>query len=84
MFKKSIIVWIILNKQEARSKFEVDIEPASAVELERSSGYLNPDGSASIYFKRASPSPSTGRINCKVQLFWELFMSLLLNTILTS
>ncbi|XP_078159689.1 haloacid dehalogenase-like hydrolase family protein isoform X1 [Carex rostrata] len=52
--------------KEARSKFEVDIEPASAVELEPSSGYLNPDGSASIYFKRASPSPSTGRINCKV------------------
>ncbi|KAJ4817125.1 Haloacid dehalogenase-like hydrolase family protein [Rhynchospora pubera] len=52
--------------KEARSKFEVDIEPANTIELEPSSGDLKSDGSASLYFKRLSPSPATGRINCKV------------------
>jgi hypothetical protein len=46
----------------------VDIEPANTIELEPFSGDLNPDGSASLYFKRVSPSPATGRINCKVTL----------------
>lgn len=64
--KQIIIVEFILNKQEARSKFEVDIEPANTIELEPFSGNLSPDGSASVYFKRVSPSPANGRINCKV------------------
>ncbi|KAL5209961.1 hypothetical protein ABZP36_005584 [Zizania latifolia] len=52
--------------KEARSKFDVDIEPADAIEIEPVNGFLNSEGQASLNFKRMSPSSSTGRINCKV------------------
>ncbi|OAY81734.1 NHL repeat-containing protein 2 [Ananas comosus] len=52
--------------KEARSKFDVEIEPANTVDIDPLSGYLNPDGSASLHFRRISPLPAMGRINCKV------------------
>lgn len=55
--------------QEARSKFSVDTEPENAVTIEPMDGYLSPEGSATLHFKRASSSASMGRINCKVTSF---------------
>lgn len=52
--------------KEARSKFDVETEPANAIEIEPVNGSLNSDGQASLKFKRMSSSSSTGRINCKV------------------
>ncbi|XP_008808703.1 protein SUPPRESSOR OF QUENCHING 1, chloroplastic isoform X1 [Phoenix dactylifera] len=52
--------------KEALSKFDVESEPANAINIEPSNGNLNPDGTASLHFGRTSPSPATGRINCKV------------------
>uniref|UniRef100_A0A8R7U6U3 Uncharacterized protein n=1 Tax=Triticum urartu TaxID=4572 RepID=A0A8R7U6U3_TRIUA len=53
--------------KEARSKFDVETEPANAIEIEPVNGSLNSDGQASLKFKRtSSSSSSTGRINCKV------------------
>ncbi|TVU47295.1 hypothetical protein EJB05_06890, partial [Eragrostis curvula] len=52
--------------KEARSKFDVEIEPANAFEIEPANGYLNSEGTASLKFKRTTSSSSTGRINCKV------------------
>ncbi|KAF0914937.1 hypothetical protein E2562_032848 [Oryza meyeriana var. granulata] len=52
--------------KEARSKFDVDIEPADAIEIEPVNGFLNSEGQASLNYKRKSSSSSTGRINCKV------------------
>lgn len=52
--------------KEARSKFDVETEPANAIEIEPVNGSLNSDGQASLKFKRTSSSSSTGRINCKV------------------
>ncbi|XP_068662112.1 protein SUPPRESSOR OF QUENCHING 1, chloroplastic [Aristolochia californica] len=52
--------------KEAQSKFDVEIEPESSVVVEPSSGFLSPEGSAALHFKRSSPSPATGKINCKV------------------
>ncbi|KAJ3683032.1 hypothetical protein LUZ60_013259 [Juncus effusus] len=52
--------------KEAKSKFEVEMERENVIEFEPSIGNLNPDGSASIRFKRISSDPTTGRINCKV------------------
>uniref|UniRef100_A0A0E0NU56 Thioredoxin domain-containing protein n=1 Tax=Oryza rufipogon TaxID=4529 RepID=A0A0E0NU56_ORYRU len=51
--------------KEARSKFDVDIEPADAIEIEPVNGFLN-SGQASLKYRRKSSSSSTGRINCKV------------------
>uniref|UniRef100_A0A0D9VT99 Thioredoxin domain-containing protein n=1 Tax=Leersia perrieri TaxID=77586 RepID=A0A0D9VT99_9ORYZ len=52
--------------KEARSKFDVDIEPADAIDIEPVNGFLNSEGQASLEYKRKSSSSSTGRINCKV------------------
>ncbi|GJN31279.1 hypothetical protein PR202_gb19661 [Eleusine coracana subsp. coracana] len=52
--------------KEARSKFDVDSEPANAIEIEPENGFLNSEGMASLKFKRMTSSPSSGRINCKV------------------
>ncbi|KQK21966.1 hypothetical protein BRADI_1g64267v3 [Brachypodium distachyon] len=52
--------------KEARSKFEVETEPADAIEIEPVNGFLDSDGLASLKFKRTSSSSSMGRINCKV------------------
>ncbi|CAL4922337.1 unnamed protein product [Urochloa decumbens] len=52
--------------KEARSKFDVETEPANAIEIEPANGFLNSEGLASLKFKRISSSPSMGRINCKV------------------
>ncbi|XP_072974846.1 protein SUPPRESSOR OF QUENCHING 1, chloroplastic isoform X2 [Typha angustifolia] len=52
--------------KEARSKFDVEMETANAVDIEPSMGNLNADGSATLYFKRGSSLPAMGRINCKV------------------
>ncbi|OVA13591.1 NHL repeat [Macleaya cordata] len=52
--------------KEARSKFNVELEPENAVVIEPSDGNLSPEGSASLHFRRSSTSPSLGRINCKV------------------
>ncbi|KAJ1297421.1 hypothetical protein BS78_01G374800 [Paspalum vaginatum] len=52
--------------KEARSKFDVDTEPANAIEIEPANGFLNSEGLASLKFKRLSSSSSVGRINCKV------------------
>nr|XP_051181491.1 protein SUPPRESSOR OF QUENCHING 1, chloroplastic isoform X2 [Lolium perenne] len=52
--------------KEARSKFDVETEPANAIEIEPVNGSLDSDGLASLKFKRTSSSSSMGRINCKV------------------
>ncbi|CAM0872915.1 unnamed protein product [Alopecurus aequalis] len=52
--------------KEARSKFDVETEPANAIEIEPGNGSLDSDGLASLKFKRTSSSSSMGRINCKV------------------
>ncbi|QCD98412.1 nuclear pore complex protein [Vigna unguiculata] len=67
--------------KEARSKFSVDIEPEDAVNIEPLDGFLSPEGSATLHFKRSSNSASVGRINCKVYYCKEdevcLYQSLL-------
>lgn len=80
--------------QEARSKFSVETEPETAVLVDPSDGYLSPEGSAILHFRRPSPSASVGRINCKVLPFLpckliisakkkiEFFVQLLLNHML--
>lgn len=55
--------------QEARSKFSVETEPENAVTIDPLDGYLSPEGSATLHFKRSSPSASMGRVNCKVTSF---------------
>jgi hypothetical protein len=57
--------------QEARSRFSVDIEPEDAVNIDPLDGFLGPEGSATLHFKRSSNSASMGRINCKVCLTME-------------
>ncbi|GMP63714.1 hypothetical protein CsSME_00025303 [Camellia sinensis var. sinensis] len=52
--------------KEARSKFSVEIEPENQMVIDPVDGYLSPEGSASLHFRRPSPSASMGRINCKV------------------
>ncbi|KAB1227389.1 NHL repeat-containing protein 2 [Morella rubra] len=52
--------------KEARSKFGVESEPENSVIIDPSDGYLSPEGSAILHFRRSSPSASLGRINCKV------------------
>lgn len=52
--------------QEARSKFSVETEPEDAVLIDPSDGYLSPEGTAILHFRRSSASASLGRINCKV------------------
>ncbi|XP_025791683.1 protein SUPPRESSOR OF QUENCHING 1, chloroplastic isoform X1 [Panicum hallii] len=52
--------------KEARSKFDVETEPANAIEIEPANGFLDSEGLASLKFKRISSSASMGRINCKV------------------
>ncbi|KAG1371372.1 putative protein SUPPRESSOR OF QUENCHING 1, chloroplastic [Cocos nucifera] len=70
---------------EALSKFDVESEPANAINIEPSNGNLNPDGSASLHFGRTTPSPVTGRINCKVYYCKEdevcLYQSLVFNVL---
>lgn len=51
--------------KEALSKYDVESEPADAINIEPSTGNLNPDGTTSLHFRRAASS-ATGRINCKV------------------
>ncbi|GLT71599.1 hypothetical protein SLA2020_436050 [Shorea laevis] len=67
--------------KEARSKFSVDIEPENAMSVEPSDGNLNPEGSATLHFRRSSTSASVGRVNCKVYYCKEdevcLYQSLL-------
>ncbi|KAL6132788.1 hypothetical protein ACLB2K_065027 [Fragaria x ananassa] len=67
--------------KEARSKFSVETEPETAVLVDPSEGYLSPEGSAVLHFRRPSPSASVGRINCKVYYCKEdevcLYQSLL-------
>ena len=50
----------------------MDIEPEDAVNIEPLDGFLSPEGSATLHFKRSSNSASVGRINCKVCLIVEL------------
>ncbi|KAI0519561.1 hypothetical protein KFK09_007012 [Dendrobium nobile] len=52
--------------KEALSKFDTETEFAGAIIFEPSSGILNTSGSTSLRFIRSSPSPATGRINCKI------------------
>ncbi|BFG36805.1 hypothetical protein CerSpe_230790 [Prunus speciosa] len=67
--------------KEARSKFSVETEPETAISIDPLDGYLSPEGSAILHFKRPSPSASLGRINCKVYYCKEdevcLYQSLL-------
>ncbi|KAK7397113.1 hypothetical protein VNO78_18280 [Psophocarpus tetragonolobus] len=67
--------------KEARSRFSIDIEPEDAVNIDPLDGFLSPEGSATIHFKRSSNSASMGRINCKVYYCKEdevcLYQSLL-------
>ncbi|TKY61571.1 NHL repeat-containing protein 2 [Spatholobus suberectus] len=67
--------------KEARSRFSVDIEPEDAVNIDPLDGFLSPEGSATLHFKRSSNSASMGRINCKVYYCKEdevcLYQSLL-------
>lgn len=52
--------------KEARSKFSVEIDPENQVVIDPVGGYLSPEGSALLHYKRSSPSTSVERINCKV------------------
>ncbi|KAJ4825096.1 Protein SUPPRESSOR OF QUENCHING 1, chloroplastic [Turnera subulata] len=52
--------------KEARSRFTVETEPENVMVMDPSEGYLGPEGTATLHFKRSSPSASTGRINCKI------------------
>lgn len=52
--------------KEAESKFNVETEPDSAVVIEPLDGFLGPEGSAMLHFKRSKSSVSMGRVNCKV------------------
>ncbi|KAK1295282.1 hypothetical protein QJS10_CPA16g01676 [Acorus calamus] len=52
--------------KEARSKFDVEMDPADAVLIEPMDGNISPVGAASLHFKRNSTSLATGRISCKV------------------
>lgn len=61
----SVPVGYHLSK-EAQSKFDVETEPSSAVNIEPSNGIINSDGLASLHFRRTSSLPAKGRINCKV------------------
>ncbi|KAE8010352.1 hypothetical protein FH972_006727 [Carpinus fangiana] len=67
--------------KEARSKFSVESEPANSMVIDPLDGFLSPEGSAVLHFRRSSPSPSMGRINCKVYYCKEdeicLYQSLL-------
>ncbi|KAG6702381.1 protein SUPPRESSOR OF QUENCHING 1, chloroplastic isoform X1 [Carya illinoinensis] len=67
--------------KEARSKFSVESEPENTIVIDPLDGYLNPEGSAILHFRRTSPSASMGRINCKVYYCKEdevcLYQSLL-------
>ncbi|CAL0308538.1 unnamed protein product [Lupinus luteus] len=67
--------------KEARSRFSVDIEPEDAVNIDPLDGFLNPEGSATLHFKRSSNSASVARINIKVYYCKEdevcLYQSLL-------
>ncbi|KAG8648320.1 hypothetical protein MANES_09G177500v8 [Manihot esculenta] len=54
--------------KEARSKFIVETEPENAVLIDPSDGFLSPEGTAILHFRRSSASASTGRINSKVWL----------------
>ncbi|RDX94677.1 Protein SUPPRESSOR OF QUENCHING 1, chloroplastic, partial [Mucuna pruriens] len=67
--------------KEARSRFSVYIEPEDAVNIDPLDGFLSPEGSATLHFKKSSNSASMGRINCKVYYCKEdevcLYQSLL-------
>ncbi|CAI0446545.1 unnamed protein product [Linum tenue] len=52
--------------KEARSKFTVDAEPEEVLSIDPSDGYLSPEGTAVLHYKRASSSVATGKIGCKV------------------
>ncbi|XP_050225291.1 protein SUPPRESSOR OF QUENCHING 1, chloroplastic [Mercurialis annua] len=52
--------------KEARSKFTVETEPEMSVLIDPLDGYLSPEGTAILHFRRPSASASTARINCKV------------------
>ncbi|XP_071709747.1 protein SUPPRESSOR OF QUENCHING 1, chloroplastic [Rutidosis leptorrhynchoides] len=52
--------------KEARSKFSVEMEPENAADVDPLDGSLGPDGTAVLHFKRSSPSPTLGRVSCKV------------------
>ncbi|KAG6467384.1 hypothetical protein ZIOFF_074789 [Zingiber officinale] len=52
--------------KEARSKFDVETDPTNAINIEPVTGNLSPEGSASLKFRRNSPSAVMGRINCKI------------------
>lgn len=67
------------SMQEARSKFSVETEPEEAVVIDPLDGYLSPEGSAVVHFRRTSPSASMGRINCKVWLNFSQFEALIQN-----
>ncbi|OMP09371.1 hypothetical protein COLO4_05541 [Corchorus olitorius] len=67
--------------KEAQSKFTVDIEPENTVSIDPLDGNISPEGTATLHFRRSSPSAFTGRINCKVYYCKEdevcLYQSLL-------
>ncbi|XAR49254.1 hypothetical protein NMG60_11032383, partial [Bertholletia excelsa] len=52
--------------KEARSKFNVETEPENQVSIDPVDGYLSPEGTTTLHFRRLTPSASVGRINCKV------------------
>ncbi|KAI3725773.1 hypothetical protein L1987_65565 [Smallanthus sonchifolius] len=52
--------------KEARSRFSVELDPENAAVVEPLDGNLGPNGTAILHFKRSSPSPIMGRVNCKV------------------
>ncbi|KAJ0979952.1 hypothetical protein J5N97_015426 [Dioscorea zingiberensis] len=52
--------------KEARSKFDVETDPMDAINIEPSNGFLNPDGTVSLHFRRTSTTRAMGRIDCKV------------------
>uniref|UniRef100_A0A1D1YFL6 NHL repeat-containing protein 2 n=2 Tax=Anthurium amnicola TaxID=1678845 RepID=A0A1D1YFL6_9ARAE len=52
--------------KEARSRFDVETEPGTGVVIEPADGVFDSEGHASLHFKRSTPAPTMGRINCKV------------------
>ena len=63
----------MIYKQEARSKYTVDIEPEDAATIDPLEGDLSSEGTAMLHYNRSSPSASMGKINCKVSFLVVLY-----------
>ncbi|CAH2068744.1 unnamed protein product [Thlaspi arvense] len=48
--------------KEARSKFNVETEPENQVSIDPVDGYLSPEGTTTLHFRRLTPSASVGEL----------------------